>query len=87
MSNRKRNRLACVTLESGDLFIGFTDGISEAMNPSEEEWGEERMIEAAKQCDGLNATDIIARLVNLADEFAAGAKQHDDMTLVVVRII
>lgn len=78
---------ASVTLEAGDLFIGFTDGISEAMNPAEEEWGEERMIEAAKHCDGLNATDIIARLVNLADEFAAGAKQHDDMTLVVVRII
>jgi sigma-B regulation protein RsbU (phosphoserine phosphatase) len=78
---------ASVTLEPGDLFIGFTDGISEAMNPAEEEWSEERMIEAARGCDGLKATDIITRLVQLADEFAAGAKQHDDMTLVVVRII
>jgi sigma-B regulation protein RsbU (phosphoserine phosphatase) len=78
---------ASVTLEPGDLLIGFTDGISEAMNPAEEEWGEERMIEAARDCDGLKATDIITRLVHLADEFAAGAKQHDDMTLVVVRIL
>ncbi|HWT02657.1 MAG TPA: SpoIIE family protein phosphatase [Pyrinomonadaceae bacterium] len=78
---------ACVTLEPGDTFIGFTDGISEAMNPSDEEWGEECMLEAARECDGLSASEIIARLIAAADEFAAGAKQHDDMTLVVVRVI
>ncbi|HYG81104.1 MAG TPA: SpoIIE family protein phosphatase, partial [Pyrinomonadaceae bacterium] len=78
---------ASVTLEPGDIFIGFTDGISEAMNPSDEEWGEERMLEAARECDGLSASEIIARLIAAADQFAAGAKQHDDMTLVVVRVI
>ncbi|HKC63689.1 MAG TPA: SpoIIE family protein phosphatase [Pyrinomonadaceae bacterium] len=78
---------ASVQLEQGDLLIGFTDGISEAMNPSEEEWGEEKLIEAAKACDRFCAAEIINRLVNAADEFAAGAKQHDDMTLVVVRIV
>lgn len=80
-------RQACVTLEPGDVFIGFTDGISEAMNPSDEEWGEERMLEAARECDELSASDIIARLIAGADQFAAGAKQHDDMTLVVVRVV
>jgi sigma-B regulation protein RsbU (phosphoserine phosphatase) len=78
---------ASVTLKKGDLFVGFTDGISEAMNPEEEEWGEERMIEAIKDCYGMTAADIIAVLVKAADAFAAGAKQHDDMTLVVVRVI
>ena len=76
-----------VTLERGDLLVGFTDGISEAMNPAEEEWGEERMIEALKTCDQLRAAEIIERIVKAADEFAAGAKQHDDMTLVIVRIV
>jgi len=78
---------ASVQLEQGDLLIGFTDGISEAMNLAEEEWGEEKLIEAAKAYDGLRAAEIIKRLVNAADEFAAGAKQHDDMTLVIVRIV
>ena len=30
-----------IQLEPGDLLVGFTDGISEAMNPNEEEWGED----------------------------------------------
>ncbi len=78
---------ASVTLQPGDLFLSFTDGISEAMNPAEEEWGEDKMMEAAKSYYGMTAADILASLVKDADAFAAGAKQHDDMTLVVVRVI
>ncbi len=78
---------ARVTLEEGDVLVAFTDGISEAMNSREEEWGEEQMIEAVKARRDLSATDMITYLISAADEFAAGAKQHDDMTLVVVRVI
>lgn len=78
---------ASVTLQPGDLFLGFTDGISEAMNPAEDEWGEDAMMEAAKNFYGMSAADILASLVKAADEFAAGAKQHDDMTLIVVRVL
>lgn len=76
-----------VTLESGDLFVGFTDGISEAMNPEEAEWGEDKMMSAIKEFYGANSNDMLHHLVKHADEFAAGAKQHDDMTLVVLRVI
>jgi sigma-B regulation protein RsbU (phosphoserine phosphatase) len=75
-----------VTLEPGDLLVAFTDGISEAMNIAEEEWGEEELIKTAKACEGLSATETLARIVEAADRFAAGAKQHDDMTLLVARI-
>jgi sigma-B regulation protein RsbU (phosphoserine phosphatase) len=78
---------ATITLEPGDLLVAFTDGISEAMNPHEEEWGEEQMIEAVRACNHLSAADMITQLVKDADAFAAGAKQHDDMTLVVIRVI
>lgn len=78
---------ATVALEPGDVLLAFTDGISEAMNPEEEEWGEESLIEAAKACEGLSASDTIARLVEAADRFAGDAKQHDDMTLMVVRVL
>ena len=50
---------AAVTMEPGDMLVAFTDGISEAMNPEEEEWGEENLIEAVKECDGLTASDML----------------------------
>jgi phosphoserine phosphatase RsbU/P len=72
-------------IEPNDVFIAFTDGISEAMNNSDEEWGEERLIETVKVCAGLSPSETIARIMQAADTFVAGAKQHDDMTLVVLR--
>lgn len=78
---------AMVELERGDLLLAFTDGISEAMNPEDEEWGEENLIETAKAYDGLPAADMISRIVEAADRFANGAKQHDDMTLMIVRLM
>jgi hypothetical protein len=65
----------------------FTDGVSEAMNPADEEWGEARMIEAIEHSDSLSAGELIAKLMQAADTFASGAKQHDDMTLVVLRVL
>jgi len=76
---------AALTIASGDTLIAFTDGISEAMNAADEEWGEERMIETVKSCEGMNPAEIITCIMQAADEFVAGASQHDDMTLVVVR--
>ena len=75
------------TLQDGDLLVCFTDGISEAMNPADEEWGEERLMAAAQTCDGLSAAEIVTRVIEAADRFAAGAPQHDDMTLVVLRVL
>jgi len=78
---------AAVRLEIGDVLVAFTDGISEAMNPEDEEWGEDELLNAAKACDGLSAAETILRLVDGADRFANGAKQHDDMTVMVVRVV
>jgi len=74
-------------MQHGDLLVCFTDGVSEAMNPADEEWGEERLIAAAQGCDGLGAAEIVTRVIEAADRFAAGAPQHDDMTLVVLRVL
>jgi sigma-B regulation protein RsbU (phosphoserine phosphatase) len=75
------------SLQPGDLFIGFTDGISESMNDAEEEWGEDSMAEFIKGCYGRPAAEVLVKVVKAADDFAAGAKQHDDMTMVVVRAL
>src|SRR5579872_3126088 len=76
---------ANLKIEPGDVFIAFTDGISEAMNNADEEWGEEKLIEAVKSCTNLTPSEMISRIMQTADHFVAGAKQHDDMTLVALR--
>jgi len=78
---------ATVDLKSGDLLLAFTDGISEAMNPDDEEWGEDCLIETAKELEGRSAEDTLKLIVEAADNFANGAKQHDDMTLMVIRVV
>lgn len=74
-------------LETGDLLVLFTDGISESMNNDDEEWSEERLIEFAKSCYGLPALDVANQTMEAAQRFAAGAPQHDDMTVVVLRVL
>jgi sigma-B regulation protein RsbU (phosphoserine phosphatase) len=77
-----------IDLAAGDLLVGYTDGVSEAMNPDDEEWGEERMAEAIRTtCLGLHPKEVVQKVMAAADGFAHGAKQHDDMTLVVVRVV
>ena len=73
-------------LFSGDILVAFTDGISEAMNAREVEWGEERLIAEAREHAELNAPELMKCLFRAADAFAGGALQHDDMTLVVLRV-
>jgi phosphoserine phosphatase RsbU/P len=74
-------------LEAGDLLLFFTDGISEAENAANDEWGEDALISTVRACDGVLPAEIIARIMQAADDFAAGAPQHDDMTLVVARVL
>ena len=76
-----------ITLAQGDILVGFTDGISEAMNPAEEEWGEDALLDRLKALTDRTARDILDVVVASADEFASGAKQHDDMTMIVVKVI
>lgn len=76
-----------IQLLPGDLFTGFTDGISEAMNPHEEEWGEDALLAELLTLDGRKADEVLNHIVAAADRFANGAKQHDDMTMVVVRVL
>lgn len=76
----------CIQLQQGDLLLAFTDGISEAMNPQDEEWEVERLVCCVRGCGDIPAQDLIKHIMCAADAFAAGAKQHDDMTIVAARI-
>jgi phosphoserine phosphatase RsbU/P len=74
-----------VRLGPGDVLIAFTDGISEAMDLDDEEWGEDRLIDAFRNCRVLSAQQLLECIFDAATRFAGTAPQHDDMTLVVVR--
>jgi sigma-B regulation protein RsbU (phosphoserine phosphatase) len=75
-----------VALQPGDILVAFTDGISEALNEAEEEWGEERFIGAARRSAGLDSAHLIQAIFRAADEFTGKARQSDDMTLVVIKL-
>jgi len=74
-------------LAAGDVLLLYTDGISEAMNSIDEEWGEERMMDAVQACKHSTALEMIEELMREADAFVAGAPQHDDMTIMVVKVL
>jgi phosphoserine phosphatase RsbU/P len=76
-----------VRLGPGDVLIAFTDGISEAMNLDDEEWGEDRLIDAFRSCRVSSAQQLLECIFDAATRFAGTAPQHDDMTLVVVRAL
>ena len=71
----------------GVLLVGYTDGISEAMNPQEEEWGEDAMLAELKNVYDKPSEEILTHIVACADKFADGAKQHDDMTMILMKVM
>jgi sigma-B regulation protein RsbU (phosphoserine phosphatase) len=65
----------------------FTDGVTESMNARDEEWGEDSLLEFVNDCHGRPAFEVMTKVLAAAEGFAAGASQHDDMTLVVLRVL
>jgi sigma-B regulation protein RsbU (phosphoserine phosphatase) len=77
---------ASVTLQPGDTMVMFTDGITEALNADGEEFGEKRIIDSVHGGAGLPAAGLVHGIVCAVESFAAGARQNDDITVVVVRV-
>jgi serine phosphatase RsbU (regulator of sigma subunit) len=78
-----------VQLSQGDVLIMLTDGFTEAMNAREELFGAERVEDVVRDgaVDGLTSVQIIDRLTTSVRSYAAGMPQHDDMTIVVVKVL
>ncbi len=74
-------------LVPGDSFLFFTDGISEAMNGSAELFGEGRLAAILKDANALSSDDLKERILHEVRTFAAGESPHDDMTLVIVKVV
>lgn len=75
-----------VQLNEGDVLVAFTDGVSEALNPEGEEFGEPRLLALAASHAGLSAGEIHARVSDEVRAFCRDAPQHDDLTLVIAKV-
>jgi sigma-B regulation protein RsbU (phosphoserine phosphatase) len=73
-------------VEAGDLLIVFSDGIAEAMNQKEEEFGDERIVKIARQNLAQSPQLICHEIVQSINRFIAPLKPHDDQTLLIVRL-
>jgi len=74
-----------VSLGIGDDLVLYTDGVTEAMNGSEEMFGEERLEDLLVAHRHRSARDIEEHVYTEIRDFAAGAPQADDLTMVVVK--
>ena len=75
-----------VELRGGDVLVAYTDGVSEALNPAGEEFGEARLKEAAAAGSHLAAEALRDQLIAAVRRWSRDAPQHDDMTLVVMKV-
>jgi sigma-B regulation protein RsbU (phosphoserine phosphatase) len=75
-----------VPLASGDLFLFFTDGLSEAMNPRAELFGEGRLREVLEKSEAMETEAVKENILAEVRAFVGEAAQHDDMTLVLFRV-
>jgi hypothetical protein len=76
----------CIPIEEKDVFVFYTDGVSEAMNTNEEIFSEERLRIVIEQYAHLSPQLLQEKVVQAVSEFSGKAPQHDDFTMVVVKI-
>ncbi|HEX9740904.1 MAG TPA: GAF domain-containing SpoIIE family protein phosphatase [Ignavibacteriaceae bacterium] len=74
-----------IPFNSGDLLVIFSDGITEAMNNTEEEFGEQRLIDVILQNKNEPAKDLIEIIIKKVQEFSGIQSQMDDITLVIIK--
>jgi sigma-B regulation protein RsbU (phosphoserine phosphatase) len=76
-----------VKLESGDLIIMFTDGVTESHNIAHEEYGEQRLLELIKEVKHHNSFDIAQAISADVKKFAGNCPQFDDITTIVLKCL
>ena len=72
-------------LEHGDTLLLYTDGVTEAINSGDEEFGEQRLQAVLAQLTGNSSQDIIERIKACVSDFAGEAEQSDDITLLAIK--
>jgi sigma-B regulation protein RsbU (phosphoserine phosphatase) len=77
---------ATLTLEPGDVLVFFTDGISEAMDEESECFGEPRLAQLIESHAQKPLDELRERVLREIDAFVGDAPQHDDMTMILLKM-
>ena len=73
-------------LDEDNSFIFYTDGITEAMNAKQEEFGDEKLYEMVQTHKHLTSKELLDKVVSEVNAFCCDVEQHDDITLVIVKV-
>jgi len=82
---RKTISVEKLTLRQDDMLVIYTDGITEAMNPDREQFGDARLLSTIKRHGHLTSQEFVEALNLEIQEFTGGAAQNDDITLVAIK--
>ncbi len=74
-----------VTLQPGDLFVAYTDGVTDAAAPDGRRFGSERLIEVIREVGEATAQEVVATIMTALEQFAGDAEPADDITLLAIR--
>jgi sigma-B regulation protein RsbU (phosphoserine phosphatase) len=72
-------------LQTGDTVVFYTDGVTEAFNARDEQFGERRLIEHLGKMAGRSASELVSGTLDAVRSHADGRPQSDDITIVAVR--
>jgi sigma-B regulation protein RsbU (phosphoserine phosphatase) len=76
-----------VSLDPGDTVIVFSDGVSEALSNTGEEFGDDRLEKVASGFGGAPPQVLVDQIISSVREFTTGAPQSDDITVMVIRYL
>jgi sigma-B regulation protein RsbU (phosphoserine phosphatase) len=74
-----------VALQAGDWLVIFTDGLVEAVNHSDEEYGEARMLAGLQSGATLSPNELLSQMMRDVDSFVGATPQHDDITCLLIK--
>ena len=75
------------TIEPGQMLVLYTDGVTEAMNPSGEEYGGQRLVAAALRGRHLSARELIDFIHRDVIDWTGGRGAHDDVTFFIIKAL
>ena len=78
---------AQTTLAPGDVLVIYSDGVTEALNPASDEYGDERLAAESVRQRTAPLEDFLQGVISSVQTFAAGASQSDDVTVLVARYL
>ncbi len=74
-----------LNFETGDIVVLYSDGITEAQNPNDAEFGQYNLEKTIKESIDLSPEEIKTNLISALDNFKMGHKQNDDITLCIIK--